>query len=114
MLSDYPSVLKLVKGSSQPFEIHLFGNDEGVEDLTGVTRVIVTIKEAPGEIVLLILDSDVGSEVTIGSGVLTCQPSSALDLDAGTYLLDVALEKTEWYITRPIEVNVIEPLTVTP
>ena len=110
-LSDLPDILKVVKGSSQTWDIYLFGNDDLAEDLSGVTRVLATVKEYAGSSTsLLTLDSDLAS-IAINTGYLTLTPGS-VTLDPGTYLIDFAFyDGSDWYVSTPIELLVSQPMT---
>lgn len=88
--------LYLILGSQQQFEIYLFDDNEVAYDLSSVVSATVTIRESSSGPILLLFES--GTNLTIGTGLLTCNTTSNIDwtdIDTGAYIAEVKLEDSE-------------------
>jgi len=104
-------VLELIQGSTKPFDVYIFDENEVAEDLSSADRAIVEIRKSMGGDVVLSRDSSAGN-VTIGTGKLTCTllAYEAAALDTGDFIGAAKVRFSDddaWQDTDPFIVRVL-------
>jgi len=83
------STLELIKGSTKPFDVLIFDENEVMEDLSDVDRAIVQVRRSVSGEIILSRDTTAGNlVVVVADGKLTATMSGveAADLPTGTFI----------------------------
>lgn len=104
--------LRIVKGSTKPFDIELFDDNDVVEDLSTATLATFVMRnELTGSNVLLLRTTDGNLAIDSGDSKLTgtLTQIQADALVAGVYIAEAAIRfgATDWIHTDPFYVRVL-------
>lgn len=104
------TVLELIKGSTKPFDVFLFDENEVKEDLSSADRAIIQVRKSIGGDIVLSRDTT-ANNLTIDSAngklVATLTGAEAAALSTGTFIASAKVrfgDDDSWQDTDPFQV----------